>query len=323
MSIRKGYDLHIHSNKSDGKETPKRIVEIAYKENLRGISLTDHNSIDGIEEAINAASECNKFKVIPGVEMSACLYNKKYQINLDIHLLFYFFDYCSNSIHDLFMTIKSEKVNYAIKIIERLKKENILSDKEVKEHFDKKIEQKTIKKEDIINYLHKEKSIDVGDCHARINRFDIGQYRPIIEESLEIFNVPFVLAHPGLIIDEYNTENVTDLMNYSILEELFTPYKKDMAGLETTYPYHRQGRMIPEVREKKGEDSVRAKQRDFSSSRYYNEKTRSLARKLDLLYIAGSDAHQKPNRSEIGECTTSQKTVTKLKRRVKNYIRSF
>ncbi len=43
-------DLHIHSNCSDGSLSPKEIVELAVKNNIHALALTDHNNIDGLLE---------------------------------------------------------------------------------------------------------------------------------------------------------------------------------------------------------------------------------------------------------------------------------
>lgn len=44
-------DLHTHSYISDGSSSPTEIIKAAYKNNLKTISLTDHDSITGIKEA--------------------------------------------------------------------------------------------------------------------------------------------------------------------------------------------------------------------------------------------------------------------------------
>lgn len=44
-------DLHTHSYISDGISSPTEIIKAAYKNNLKAISLTDHDSITGIKEA--------------------------------------------------------------------------------------------------------------------------------------------------------------------------------------------------------------------------------------------------------------------------------
>ncbi|MFB6241059.1 MAG: PHP domain-containing protein, partial [Gemmatimonadota bacterium] len=63
-------DLHLHSTASDGTETPAEVVERAARRGLEGISLTDHDTIDGLEEAQRAAEE-HGLRFLPGPELSA------------------------------------------------------------------------------------------------------------------------------------------------------------------------------------------------------------------------------------------------------------
>ena len=44
-------DLHMHSTYSDGTYTPAELVTYAKKKGLSGISLTDHDTIEGLNEA--------------------------------------------------------------------------------------------------------------------------------------------------------------------------------------------------------------------------------------------------------------------------------
>ena len=62
-------DLHVHSNCSDGTCSPSELVKKALKENLRAFALTDHDTTDGIDEALLAASGSH-LEVIPGIEFS-------------------------------------------------------------------------------------------------------------------------------------------------------------------------------------------------------------------------------------------------------------
>ena len=84
-------DLHVHTNASDGSLSPKELVDYAISKNLYAIAITDHDTIAGVEEAINYSnlinSTINKLKVIPGVELSAA-YNGQ-----DIHILGLNIDY--------------------------------------------------------------------------------------------------------------------------------------------------------------------------------------------------------------------------------------
>ena len=79
-------DLHIHTKCSDGIFTPEEIVGKAASSGLKAISITDHDSVLGIDKAKPLALQ-KGVELIPGVEMSSTY--KGY----DIHILGYFFDY--------------------------------------------------------------------------------------------------------------------------------------------------------------------------------------------------------------------------------------
>ncbi len=63
-------DLHVHSNASDGTYTPNELVKYADEKGLYAFALTDHDTVNGIEEALETAKDYD-VKVIPGIELSA------------------------------------------------------------------------------------------------------------------------------------------------------------------------------------------------------------------------------------------------------------
>lgn len=73
-------DLHVHSNCSDGTFSPSELVSYALQKNLSAFALTDHDTIVGISEALDAA-QGTPLEVIPGIEFST-EYNGK-----DIHII--------------------------------------------------------------------------------------------------------------------------------------------------------------------------------------------------------------------------------------------
>lgn len=79
-------DLHIHSTASDGTLTPTEVVKEAKKQNLAAMALTDHDTVAGIPEAMQAAISENII-LIPGIELSCHAFGK------EIHMLGYFLDY--------------------------------------------------------------------------------------------------------------------------------------------------------------------------------------------------------------------------------------
>ena len=63
-------DLHVHSNASDGTCSPSQVVELAKKAKLAAIALTDHDTVNGVGQALEAARQ-NGLRVIPGIEVSS------------------------------------------------------------------------------------------------------------------------------------------------------------------------------------------------------------------------------------------------------------
>ena len=82
-------DLHMHSTYSDGTYTPAELVTCAKKKGLSAISLTDHDTIDGLYEARQHA-ELQNICFINGVEINSfyCLNDTR----VNIHVLGYLFD---------------------------------------------------------------------------------------------------------------------------------------------------------------------------------------------------------------------------------------
>ncbi|MGN0439141.1 MAG: PHP domain-containing protein [Lachnospiraceae bacterium] len=80
-------DLHVHSTASDGSFSPDKVVELAHNAGLRYFALTDHDTVDGVAQALNKAKEYNDLDVIPGIELSC------YYIRREIHIVGLYVDY--------------------------------------------------------------------------------------------------------------------------------------------------------------------------------------------------------------------------------------
>lgn len=63
-------DLHLHSNNSDGTDTPREVVERAATLGLAAIAITDHDTVAGVEAGMTAARKVN-LEFLSGVEISA------------------------------------------------------------------------------------------------------------------------------------------------------------------------------------------------------------------------------------------------------------
>ncbi len=65
-------DLHTHTNRSDGTLSPSELVKLAISKGLSTISITDHDTISGIKEAVDFnAAQTESINIINGTELSA------------------------------------------------------------------------------------------------------------------------------------------------------------------------------------------------------------------------------------------------------------
>ncbi|MHC1721363.1 MAG: PHP domain-containing protein [Clostridiaceae bacterium] len=78
-------DFHVHTRHSDGRYSPKEVIDLAKKSNLDVISITDHDTLKGVHEAIKIGKE-SQIKVVPGIELSTTHEGES------IHVLGYFKD---------------------------------------------------------------------------------------------------------------------------------------------------------------------------------------------------------------------------------------
>ncbi len=85
MTSPPSFDLQSHSTYSDGSLTPAQVVAAAAAAGVRLLALTDHDTVDGVDEALAAAAaESSAIRVIPAVEISARDAN-----NGDLHICGY------------------------------------------------------------------------------------------------------------------------------------------------------------------------------------------------------------------------------------------
>ena len=72
-------DLHVHSTASDGSCPPEAVISLAVQAGLDAIALTDHDTVDGIPAAQNAADAAG-IRLIPGIEVSSIYHGTEIHI---------------------------------------------------------------------------------------------------------------------------------------------------------------------------------------------------------------------------------------------------
>ncbi|NOQ22932.1 MAG: PHP domain-containing protein [Candidatus Aegiribacteria sp.] len=228
-------DLHIHSTASDGTRSPGELVIMAAGKSLSVISITDHDTLDGIPEGADVAAEL-EIEFIPGVELSVDLEESA----LTAHLLGYFpgvdiplLVSRSHSLGKAIAYVQEGRSRRNPRILEKLAENGIY------------IEMETVQLMaggDVVGRPHiAEAMVDagyVGSMNEAFSRFlakgkpaYVERDRLSVSKAIEIIvesgGLP-VMAHPGYIE-----------MDSKTLRSLFERMKgSGLAGIEVYYPSH-------------------------------------------------------------------------------------
>lgn len=110
-------DLHTHSTASDGQYAPAELVRLAKERGLDVLALTDHDTVDGLEEAVQAGEQAG-IRIIHGIELSA----KEYPT---FHILGYGFAPDAPALSDLCRELKEGRDQRAPRIIAFLEEQGV------------------------------------------------------------------------------------------------------------------------------------------------------------------------------------------------------
>lgn len=108
-------DLHTHTKASDGEFTPKELIDLAISKHMTAIAITDHDTVDGLEEAEEYAKD-KDITLIPGIELEAKV--EKGQM----HILGLFIDYNNKEFKEKLNAIREYRNSRNDKFIEEFNK---------------------------------------------------------------------------------------------------------------------------------------------------------------------------------------------------------
>ncbi|NLY78271.1 MAG: PHP domain-containing protein [Tissierellia bacterium] len=217
------FDLHVHTNCSDGLLTPQQVIDIAIQKGINGIAITDHDTTSALEKAIAYSKDFN-FKVIPGIELG-CVFKGE-----EVHILGYFIDYKSKDIIEATEQLRQNRISRARKMVERINSLGMdLTFEDVKEYA----------KDEFIGRPHIARSlIQKGYYNSMEEVFDelLERGKPAyierktlgLKETISLIhkvNGIAILAHPGLIKDK-------DIIGYCI--------DNGIDGLEVIHSKHKE-----------------------------------------------------------------------------------
>jgi predicted metal-dependent phosphoesterase TrpH len=271
-----GYDLHSHSNRSDGTLSPAEVMELAAERDLAGVALTDHDTFEGLEEAAITADELG-LDFVPGIEFSA-----EYDA-ASLHILGYWVDPDDPAIEAELLRLTATRFRRGEMIVEKLRELG----------FDISLQRvlELAGGEAIARPHIAEAMVEAGIVVDEQEAFD----RYISDDGLAY--VPkhalepmaalgmigeaggvCVLAHPGMW---RGSDTVPD----ELIEEMAAG---GMVGLEVRHPDHD----------------------DVSRAKYAK-----IAERLGLVATAASDCHGERYGFRMGEERTDPETFAELKRR--------
>lgn len=113
--MEKRIDLHIHTNISDGVLSPKEVIDIAVKNNVKVIAITDHDSIDAYHDELFDYAKQKNLLLIPGVEIST----KGKQGG--IHVLGYNFNLKDNNFRKVLTNLRNARHDYLYNVSVKIK----------------------------------------------------------------------------------------------------------------------------------------------------------------------------------------------------------
>jgi len=191
-------DLHTHSTASDGLYSPTELVELAQEAGLTTIGLVDHDTTNGLDEAIEAGRELG-VTVIPGIEINTDLPHGQG----DAHMLGYFVEYGRPAFQRSLQMLRDARERRAERMVERLRAQGL----DVTWERVREIAQGTVGRPHIARALiEKGYASDVSDAFDRyLSRGKpayIPRYKLAPEDAVRLIKsargVP-VLAHPANI----------------------------------------------------------------------------------------------------------------------------
>ena len=245
-------DLHTHTDRSDGTFAPAELVGLAAERGLDVVAVTDHDTTEGLEEALAAGSELG-VEVVPGVELSA------EHEGTSIHILCYWMDVANAGLQEELRRLRDERFHRGERMVEKLRELGLPIE------FERVHE--IAKGGNIVRPHIAQAMVEAGHVETEKEAFDrwIGDGRPahVPKHALDPLDALAlirgagglcVLAHPGMWGDESSVpEGLIEAMAGA-----------GMTGLEVDHTDH-----DPEQR----------------------EHWRKLADRLGLITTGGSDCH--------------------------------
>lgn len=278
-----GYDLHTHTDLSDGTTTIEQNVLAAIALGLEGLGVTDHDTVEPFERAM-AAADGTDLEIVPGVEFSA------EHEGSSVHVLGYWVSPDDEPLRDEMDRLRNERHRRAQEIVAKFIALGIEVDfARVEElaggapigrpHIAKAVVETGAVA--TTQEVFDEWLADGGPAY--VQKYAVGPVRAV--ELIRGAGGVAVVAHPGLYAASRAPGDGPVSLDAGVLEAMVAA---GMAGIEADHPHHT--------------DDQRRYFRDF-------------ARRHDLVLTAGSDFHGEAKDVRLGEATTPRAAIEILRSR--------
>ena len=271
-------DLHVHSNRSDGLQSPEELVKLAEKRGLGGLALTDHDTLDGIQEFLETPTTSD-IVLVSGVEVSTEYLGK------EVHILGYFAPYGDSPIEGRLKENRDSRRTRFPKMVKKLRDMGF--------DIDEKAVQRVIQEVESPGRPHLARILIemgvVSDVNEAFKKY-LATGKPAyvrrdkikLEEGIRLLResgaVP-VLAHPLLSENMDMREFIQTLKHYGI------------EGVEVEYGYRKQ-ELLERV-----------------------EEIREITSNLGLIATGGSDFHGDDGHYDLGSVATPIETIDRLRKK--------
>lgn len=277
-------DLHSHSTASDGKLSPEGLIDLAIKQGVKILALTDHDSVSGLERAIEYCKD-KPIEFIPGIEFSA----NPGDLAKELHVLGLFIDSKNKEIKELIEKQKEFKLEHTKKLIKRLNQLGYdLNFEEVSKDSNKSLFGRPTLARALMKKYPEFKSIAqvFTELLGSEGKAFCKNESTLIQKIIQVIHKAgglAILAHPGYI--EHEVDKVV---------KGFIKFGGD--GLEVDYPYVLLKEEAPKLR----------------------AKFRKIAEENNLLISGGTDFHEENKDFNLGDFGLTEKEFKKMKAGLKS-----
>jgi 3',5'-nucleoside bisphosphate phosphatase len=227
------FDLQSHSTCSDGALPPRAVVAAAADAGVELLALTDHDTVDGVDEALQAGA-ARGLRVVPAVELSALDEERE-----DLHVLGYLVDHRASGLLETLTELRADRAARAVRMAQALRacglelelprRDTIGRPHLAQAAFDHPANRMRLEREEIVNASQLLEAYLVPGAPAYRRRT-----RPTVTEAIALVHEAggvAVWAHPFWDVDAPG----------AVLETIDRFAALGLDGVEAFYPSHDAG----------------------------------------------------------------------------------